>query len=197
MATPIFVAVASAVLLKEKLEKGRFAAVVVGFIGVILALGAGLDSGWLPTLVAICGVCVYSGYLLSTRALRGTSATVLATYQMGGALLFGLVMLPFAWIPPTWVDVALLMGLGLVGVAAGLVGAARSSVHGQIAHALEDVANLVECAVSGLNNTDAVLGVANGDLGAIDLRAELLGDNKSGSVVSCTVDTEPARELLD
>ena len=118
MATPIFVAVASAVLLKEKLEKARFAAVVVGFIGVILALGAGLDSGWLPTLVAICGVCVYSGYLLSTRALRGTSATVLATYQMGGALLFGLVMLPFAWIPPTWLDVALLMGLGLVGVAA-------------------------------------------------------------------------------
>jgi drug/metabolite transporter (DMT)-like permease len=120
MATPIFVAVASAVLLKERLDKGRFAAVVVGFIGVILALGAGLDSGWLPTVVAIGGVCVYSGYLLSTRALRGTSATVLATYQMGGALVFGLVMLPFAWVPPTLVDVALLMALGLVGVAAHL-----------------------------------------------------------------------------
>jgi drug/metabolite transporter (DMT)-like permease len=93
---------------------------VVGFIGVILALGAGLDSGWLPTLVAIVGVCVYTGYLLSTRALRGTSASVLATYQMGGALLFGLVMLPFAWVPPTLVDVLLLMLLGAVGVVAHL-----------------------------------------------------------------------------
>lgn len=118
MATPIFVAVASALLLKEKLDRGRFAAVVVGFVGVILALGAGLDSGWLPTLVAVVGVCVYSGYLLSTRALRGTSAAVLATYQMGGALLFGLVMAPFAWVPPTLPDVGLLMLLGVVGVVA-------------------------------------------------------------------------------
>ncbi|WP_269846289.1 DMT family transporter [Falsiroseomonas bella] len=120
MATPIFVAVASAVLLQEKLDRGRFVAVVIGFVGVLLALGAGLDFGWLPTLVAILGVCVYSAYLLSTRALRGTSATVLAAYQMGGALLFGLVMLPFAWIPPTAFDVLLLMLLGVVGVAAHL-----------------------------------------------------------------------------
>jgi drug/metabolite transporter (DMT)-like permease len=120
MATPIFVAVASAVVMKEKLEPLRFAAVVLGFVGVLLALGAGLDSGWLPTLVAIGGVCVYSAYLLSTRALRGTSATVLATFQMGGALLFGLVMLPFAWVPPTLADVGLLMFLGVVGVAAHL-----------------------------------------------------------------------------
>lgn len=120
MATPIFVAVASAVLLKEKLDRGRFIAIVVGFLGVILALGANLDSGWLPTVVAMFGVCVYSAYLLSTRALRGTSATVLATYQMGGALLFGLVMLPFAWVPPTLADVALLMALGVTGVLAHL-----------------------------------------------------------------------------
>jgi drug/metabolite transporter (DMT)-like permease len=108
------------VLLKEKLDRGRFIAVVIGFVGVLLALGAGLDFGWLPTLVAILGVCVYSAYLLSTRALRGTSATVLAAYQMGGALLFGAVMLPFAWIPPTAFDVLLLMLLGVVGVVAHL-----------------------------------------------------------------------------
>jgi drug/metabolite transporter (DMT)-like permease len=120
MATPIFVAVASAVLLKEKLDRARFAAAVVGFIGVILALGAGLEAGWLPMLVAIGGVCVYSGYLLCTRELRGTSATVLATYQMCGALLFGLTMAPFAWVPPTVADVGLLMLLGAVGVVAHL-----------------------------------------------------------------------------
>lgn len=120
MATPIFVAVASALLLKEKLDRGRFAAVVAGFAGVILALGAGLDSGWLPTLVAVFGVCVYSAYLLCTRALRGTSATVLAAYQMAGALVFGLVLAPLGWAPLNLRDAGLLMLLGVVGVAAHL-----------------------------------------------------------------------------
>jgi drug/metabolite transporter (DMT)-like permease len=120
MATPIFVAVASAVFLGEKLDRARFAAVLLGFCGVLLALGASLDWGWLPTLVAMVGVTVYSAYLLTTRALRGTSPAVLATYQMGGALVFGLVLAPFGWTPLTWFDAMLLMLLGVVGVAAHL-----------------------------------------------------------------------------
>lgn len=120
MATPIFVAVASAVLLKERLDRWRFAAVVLGFIGVLLTLGAGLDSGWLPMAIAVAGVLVYSGYLMCTRALRGTSARVLATYQMAGALVFGLVMAPFTWVPVGPVDALLLMALGVVGVVAHL-----------------------------------------------------------------------------
>jgi drug/metabolite transporter (DMT)-like permease len=120
MATPIFVAVASAVLLREKLDRARFAAVLLGFCGVLVTLGATLDAGWLPALVAVLGVCFYAGYLLTTRALRGTSAIVLATYQMAGALVFGLVMAPFTWVPVGWTDGLLLMGLGVVGVVAHL-----------------------------------------------------------------------------
>ncbi|NKC34018.1 DMT family transporter [Roseomonas sp. BU-1] len=120
MATPIYVAIGSALLLGERLERARFAAVVLGFVGVVVALGAGLDHGLLPTLVAIGGTLLYAGYLLATRELRGTSATVLATYQMGAALLLGLVMAPFGWVPVGWVDAGLLMLLGVVGVAAHL-----------------------------------------------------------------------------
>lgn len=120
MATPIFVALGSALLLGERLEPRRFAAVVLGFVGVLVALGAGLDNGLLPTLLAIGGTLLYSGYLLATRELRGTSATVLATYQMGAALLLGLVLAPFGWVPLTWLDAGLLMLLGVVGVAAHL-----------------------------------------------------------------------------
>ncbi|MGK7862709.1 DMT family transporter [Falsiroseomonas sp. E2-1-a4] len=120
MATPIFVAIGAALLLGERLERKRFAAVVLGFVGVVVALGAGLDNGLLPTLVAIGGTVLYSGYLLATRELRGTSATVLATYQMGAALMLGLVLAPFGWVPVTWLDAGLLMLLGVVGVAAHL-----------------------------------------------------------------------------
>lgn len=120
MATPIFVAVASAAFLGERLDRSRFAAVLAGFAGVLLALGAGLEGGWLPTLVAMLGVTVYAAYLLTTRALRGTPAAVLATWQMGAALLFGLLLAPFGWTPIAWLDGLLLMLLGVVGVAAHL-----------------------------------------------------------------------------
>ena len=120
MATPIFVAVAGALFMGETLDPMRFAAVLLGFAGVLLALGAGLDWGWLPMAVAMVGVTAYSAYLLLTRALRGTSATVLASYQMGSALVFGLVLAPFGWTPLTLIDAALLMLLGVVGVAAHL-----------------------------------------------------------------------------
>ncbi len=121
MACPIFVAVASAVVLQERLKPARLAAVVLGFVGVLLALGAGLDSGWLPMAIALFGVCCYTGYLMATRALRGSPASVLAVYQMGSALVFGLVMLPFAWVPPGLLDVVLLMLLGVVGAGAHLM----------------------------------------------------------------------------
>jgi hypothetical protein len=40
---------------------------------------------------------------------------------MAGALLFGLVMLPFGWTTPTLLDVALLMLLGVAGAGAHLM----------------------------------------------------------------------------
>ncbi len=121
LAMPIFVAVASALVLRERLEPARFAAVLLGFAGVVLALGAGLGHGWLPTVVALGGVSVYTGYLMLTRSLRGTPASVLAVYQMLGALVFGLVMLPFGWVTPTLTDALLLMALGVVGAGAHLM----------------------------------------------------------------------------
>lgn len=120
MAMPIFVALAAALLLGERLERARFAAVLAGFVGVVIALGAGLDHGWLPALVAIGGVVCYTGYLLTTRALRGTPGSVLAAYQMLGALAFGLVMAPFGWVELGLTDLLLLMLLGVVATGAHL-----------------------------------------------------------------------------
>jgi hypothetical protein len=48
----------------------------------------------------------------------------------------------------------------------------------------------------GLDDGDAVLGVADRDLEATDLRAQALGDREAGGVVGGAVDAEPAGELL-
>ncbi|WP_376091646.1 DMT family transporter [Roseomonas sp. CCTCC AB2023176] len=121
MAVPIFVAVASALFLREPIRAARLAAVGLGFGGVALALGARLDAGWQPAAVAGVGVVMYTGFLLCTRSLRGTPASVLAVYQMLGAMFLGLALLPFGWVTPSLFDAALLMLLGVVGAGAHLL----------------------------------------------------------------------------
>src|SRR5690606_23067841 len=60
-------------------------------------------------------------------------------------------------------------------------------LHGQVTHALQDRVRLGQGALSGLHDRDAVLGVADGDLEATDLRAQTLRDRQTGSVVGRTV----------
>src|SRR3954447_24173019 len=66
----------------------------------------------------------------------------------------------------------------------------------QVAHALQDRLRLVERAFRRLDDADAVLRVADGDLEAADLRAQSLGDGQTGRVVGGAVDPVAARELL-
>src|SRR5699024_5433521 len=56
---------------------------------------------------------------------------------------------------------------------------------------------LGEGAFCGLDQADAVLGVADGDLEATDLAAQTLGDREAGGVVGGTVDAEARGELLE
>ena len=98
MPPKIFVAVALALVLKEKLDPARLVPVVVGFVGPLLGLGANLD-----TALAAGGGSDLRGLRLQRlmRPVRGgacgDAATVLATYQMSGQLLFGLVLAPLGW----------------------------------------------------------------------------------------------------
>src|SRR3954454_4692741 len=87
-----------------------------------------------------------------------------------------------------------------LGVRGGLGGrvlrAAVRRLHRQVAHALQDRLRLVERAFRRLDDADAVLRVADGDLEAADLRAQPLGDGQTGRVVGGAVDPVAARELL-
>lgn len=113
MAAPVFVTVISALLLRERVGAKRFAAVALGFAGVLLAMGPGIQGDPLPVLIAIGGALLYACFVVCTRALRSARDTQLVAFQMLGALLLGLVLLPFGWTPPGVLDVALLLGLGV------------------------------------------------------------------------------------
>jgi drug/metabolite transporter (DMT)-like permease len=56
--------------------------------------------------------------MITTRYLRGTTDTVLVATQTAGALVFGAVAAPFAWVAPSPVDGLLLAVSGIVAMAA-------------------------------------------------------------------------------
>jgi drug/metabolite transporter (DMT)-like permease len=118
LAGPIFVTAIAGAFLGERVGWRRWTAVGVGFLGVIVCLRPGsVVLSW-PALIALAGSFTFSLSMISTRALRGTSDTVLVTWQTVAALVFGAVLSPFSWVPPPTHDLVLLGLLGMVAMVA-------------------------------------------------------------------------------
>jgi drug/metabolite transporter (DMT)-like permease len=120
LAAPIFVTVLSAGLLGEQVDIRRWAAVGVGFCGVLIALrpSAGV-FGW-PAAIALAGSVAFAFMMVVTRSLRGTPDILLASMQFTGTFVFGLVALPFGWLTPSPRDLGLFMLVGGLAVVASL-----------------------------------------------------------------------------
>jgi drug/metabolite transporter (DMT)-like permease len=118
LAAPIFVAAMSPFLLGERVGWRRWTAILVGFVGVLIALGPSASSFALPALLSIAGSFFFSLMVVTTRALGSAPDRVLVFWQTVGALLAGLAISPFAWVPPTGRDYALLAFLGIVALGA-------------------------------------------------------------------------------
>lgn len=118
LAGPIFVTAIAGAFLGERIGWRRWTAVSVGFLGVIVCLRPGSAALSWPALIALAGSFTFSLSMIATRALRGTSDTVLVTSQTVAALVLGAVMSPFAWVTPPPRDLALLGLLGMVAMTA-------------------------------------------------------------------------------
>ena len=118
MAGPIYVTAMSALMLGEKVGIYRWCAVVVGFVGVVVALQPSAGSLGTGSLVAIAASLLYSMLLVATRYLRHTPNTVLVSTQIAGSLTFGLIISVWDWVPVAPSDLALLALLGVVSVSA-------------------------------------------------------------------------------
>jgi drug/metabolite transporter (DMT)-like permease len=115
LAGPIYVTAMSVVLLGERVGWRRWTAVLVGFIGVVIALRPSSASFTLPALIALVGSITYALLMITTRALRETNDIVLTATQFLGALAFGAATVPLGgWIVPSAFD---LMFIGSLGVA--------------------------------------------------------------------------------
>ena len=118
LASPIYVAALSPLLLGERVGWRRWTAICVGFCGVLIALEPSAATLTAPALISILGSLAFTFMMISGRALRGTPDVTLVFWQMAGAGLLGFVTAPFGWVTPSSVDLALLLLLGVVAMVA-------------------------------------------------------------------------------
>lgn len=114
LAGPIYVTALSVLLLGEPVGWRRWLAVVVGFIGVLLALRPSAATVTVPALIALTGSFFFALLMIVTRSLRQTPNTVLVTGQICGTLLFGAVVAPVGWVTPSARDLTLMALFGVL-----------------------------------------------------------------------------------
>lgn len=94
-AAPLITAVFAAVFLKERIGIYRISALVIGFIGVVIALKPGADSfQWASVLPLICACSYAISQMLARRIGDRDTAMVAGAYTI---ILAGLLVLPLGW----------------------------------------------------------------------------------------------------
>lgn len=130
--TPLIVVVLAAVFLKEVVHFYRWAAVIVGFSGVIVMLIPYMDmsthqAALSPVIatglaLAICNAVFSAIAVIQVRRLTRTETTssIVIYFSMFIAI-GGLVTLPFGWVMPNRLELACLIGAGIAGGAAHIL----------------------------------------------------------------------------
>jgi drug/metabolite transporter (DMT)-like permease len=113
---PLFVTLWSTLFLGEPVGWRRWTAIVIGFIGVLIALRPSAATISAPALIALAGTMLYAVNVIITRTLRGTVDIVLSVTQLAGAAVFGALwcLFPEGWtMPASWHDIGILLFIGV------------------------------------------------------------------------------------
>ena len=114
MATPLIVTALSAPLLGEKVERFRWVAVLIGFVGVLIALRPSPQMFSRAAPIALFGATTFALSQTITRELRGIHWLPLVLWQFVGGGLIGAATVPWAWTTPTLFDLGLMFLVGAV-----------------------------------------------------------------------------------
>ncbi len=120
-AAPLMMTALSVPLLKESVGWRRWAAVAVGFVGVVVAVGPGSGTFQPAVLLPLAGAFGYAMVMIIIRRLSEseTSASIVFYFKLFGAVVSG-VLMPFQWVTPNVADLGLLILVGLTGGVAQL-----------------------------------------------------------------------------
>jgi drug/metabolite transporter (DMT)-like permease len=124
-AAPIISVILAVFIVGEAVRVYRWAAVCVGFIGVLMMVWPHLGGGTgdaqalgasFALLGAVCSAFAMNFIRLMSRPGEGHEpGTTIAFYFQATAAAFGALFLPFVWATPSWGDLGLLVAIGICG----------------------------------------------------------------------------------
>lgn len=114
LASPLFLTAFSVIILGQHVGGRRWAALLVGFLGVIFIFPPSAAAISLPALIALAGSVALALMLTLTRSLSASGGLTLITLQTLGVGLAGAATIPFHWVTPDLIDFGLLCLLGFV-----------------------------------------------------------------------------------
>ena len=111
-AAPIFMTAFSIPMLGERVGLHRWAAVVVGFVGVVVMVRPGQGGFSGAAMIALGATVLYALAMIQVRKLSRTEApgTIVFYFSLFSTVASGLAM-PALWVPPGLVDGLLLAGV--------------------------------------------------------------------------------------
>jgi drug/metabolite transporter (DMT)-like permease len=113
-AAPLFTTLLSIVILKEKVGLHRWSALVVGFVGVLIVTEPGPGTFKLGALFALANAVLSSSVAIAIRRMSETESTeTLTVYQLIIITACTCFLLPFGFVPPTWLDAGALAVAGI------------------------------------------------------------------------------------
>lgn len=114
---PLLVTALSVPLLKEHVTRGQWAAVLAGFVGVMIVVRPGGALFTPAILLPLASALCFGFYQLLTRMLSGIDSPSTSNFLTG--IFNSLIMtalVPFFWSTPTFAHGVLMLGLGTCGM---------------------------------------------------------------------------------
>jgi S-adenosylmethionine uptake transporter len=114
-AAPIIVVALARPILGERAGAAHWAAVVVGFVGVVLAARPSGSLSPVAAGMALAAAACWAGSVLLLRSMAREETT--ANVMLFSNALFAIgsgALAPFAWVKPSGAEMALMLGLGLI-----------------------------------------------------------------------------------
>lgn len=119
--SPLIVTALSVVFLREVVGWRRWAAVAVGFVGMLIIVRPGSDVFHPAAFLPLTMACLLGVYAILTRKLGATTDPVNSLFYIAfvGTVGSSLVV-PFFWVTPSLVDAVMMAAVGLLGGAGHL-----------------------------------------------------------------------------
>ncbi|MDB6145651.1 MAG: rane protein [Pseudomonas sp.] len=114
---PLLVTALSVLVLKEHVTRGQWAAVLTGFVGVMIVVRPGGSLFTPAILLPLASALCFGFYQLLTRMLSGIDSATTSNFLTGifNTLIMS-ALVPFFWSTPTFTHGVLMLGLGTCGM---------------------------------------------------------------------------------